>query len=535
MPDKNDAAFDLMARQLGTHVIKDPALLWEYQADVTQLITHSEVAFAAVLPDGTIILRCPNGLPEDLAAVAEPFKPLTPPAAPSSLEEKLALIERKLDGLIADQVEREQMLDRLDAVEFALQDRVGASEEDGPAPADIAAMLHLLAQKQDALALSVAQKLEPELLAQSVANLEDRLMAALQVQAVPDLSTVISAVEAAVAALAVPSADPAPLETLLAKVEELVHRPVPIADLTAQHQAITKFLISLGSATTRLEEATDTLSSLHDKALPSQVSDIIAAVQSLETRIDNGPDWSPLVARLEGLKDSGTAEGLALLAAQISRLAQRPDPVLDLTAQRQSFAAFGNALSRTIDRLESVSDALETRAEPGISGPQGGDIAALFDRLEVRSDSATATLRELFLAISALGQRPDPVLDLTAQRQSFAAFAQALSRVVSRLEGVSDALQTHEAQPAREVLERLDRIEAGLAVRSEAPEDRRDTLVEALLQLAAHLSRQPVASPQASEAQMVLFRVAQDELLQDLRFAFAELIATQLRAQSMAA
>lgn len=539
MLDKNDASFDLMARQLGTHIIRDPALLWEYQADVTQMIAHSEVTFAATLSDGTILLCCPRGLPEDLASFAEPFK--APPPTPS-LEAKLALIERKLDGMLADQVEREQMRDRLDAVEFALQERLASEPETGPSPEEAAAMLQDLIQKHDDLASTLAQKMESDLLAQSIAGLEDRVMAALQTPTGPDLSSVVAVIQASTAHLQAAPADT--LAALMAKVEALAARPAPVLDLTAQHQAFTSFLTSLGTETARLEQTIDLLGKMQERDFSPQISDIKSIFDDLLARLEAGPDWSPVLDRLDALQamiaqgrdDGATADAFPDLIAKITHLAERPAPVLDLTAQRQSFAAFANAMSRAIERLEAVSEALMAPVEPVVSLPQLDTLAGGFDRVLVQNDQTASALQHLAQQISGLAQRPDPILDLTAQRQSFAAFGQALSKVVTRLEGVSDLLETRQTGPQPEILAKLDRIEAGLTPKDAKVEDRRDLLVDALLQLANHLPRQTtVARPTEPDDRMILVRVAQEELLQDLRFAFAELVATQLRNQSHAA
>jgi hypothetical protein len=239
---------------------------------------------------------------------------------------------------------------------------------------------------------------------------------------------------------------------------------------------------------------------------------------------------------VQGQKDGTIAEALSGLTAQIVKLAQRPDPVLDLTAQRQSFAAFGTALSKAIERLETVSEALAKPVEPTTATTQLVGVTGHLDRILSQGAMLDATVQTLAEEIMTLGQRPAPVLDLTAQRQSFAAFAQALSQVVTRLERVSDHLEPRETLPeaAPLVLQRLDRIESDLAAKS--GDDRRDILVEALLQLTTQVPHH-TPSPQTAEeeARMELFRVAQDELLQDMRFAFAELIAMQMRAQSLAA
>lgn len=622
MPQKNDASLDLMARQLGTHIIRNPALLWEYQADVTQLIAHSEVAFAAVLSDGTIILRCPGGLPDDLAAVAEPFKPLPAPQPAPVLEDNLARLERKLDQMIADQTGREQIADRLDAIEFAMQDRAAPPEEDTPTPAETAALLQLLIEKLDAVALQVQRKVEPALLAQTIDTLEERLKAAFPPPAAPDLSSLLMAVDAVAAQIATAFVAPAArVESLLAKVDDLANRPEPTIDLTAQHQAFTRFLISVGSATARLEETADVLSQLQDKGHTPELTEISSALQSLATRIEAGPDWSPLFLRLgalqqgmiQSLQDSSHAKALSGLTDQIARLAQQPAPVLDLTAQHQSLAEFGTTISRAMDRLELVSEAMDARGQSDAAAPQSDiltvlctrvdewaestaamlqdvveriiafdqrpvpvldliaqhqsfaaignglseaierldlvsaaletrietapqpyTVTGLSDWVEAWSETMATTLQHLDRQMSALGQRPDPAPDLTAQRQSLAALSQSLLHVDARLEAVSEILETQRTPPP-ELAERLARIESGLAIKGGQEEARRDSLVDAMLQLAAHVSRQPARMDEAVETHMTLLRIAQDELLQDLRFAFAELIATQLRAQSLAA
>ena len=260
--------------------------------------------------------------------------------------------------------------------------------------------------------------------------------------------------------------------------------------------------------------------------IESKLSTLTEAIADLTAKED-APDIGPKLTEL---------------TASIASVAQRPDPVLDLTEQRQSFAKFGTVLAQVVQRLESVAgkfdtDQLEpvTRALSDFSIQSelrnealAKDLADVRSKIEASNASLTdmATLAKTAEDTSSLGpmiavleekidfvsQRPDPVLDLTEQRRSLAQFNAAAGTFLRRLECLVATMASDFAQLEQKITLHLPA--AGEESDSSEPHD--PDLADAIKHLA-------IANKTLADSSLPSPETAQ--LLLDVRTTFAEFLA----------
>ena len=144
------------------------------------------------------------------------------------------------------------------------------------------------------------------------------------------------------------------------------------------------------------------------------------------------------------------------------------------------------------------------------------DLSPILAEIRAMGARIDTSLAAFAQRLDALEARPAPVLDLTEQRKSFAAFGTALSRSLQRLEQAADRWET--------TLEPIAALNARLEAQASAP---RDELAGAILSLAQRVSERE--SPRPADMDFARFRAAQQEFFQDLRFLLAEVVASQQR------
>lgn len=468
---------------------------------VGQLRDLPEVRFVAAFREGVIALGCPDGLPEqlvDLAApISVPAEPVDegPPPQPdvqpvlASILDRLTALEGP-SGLGAIQ----EKLSMLDTVGLETARLVGDL-------AHHAAELPQESQEEDLSALFNAP-LEVFRADQSART--DKVIEALN-DVSDRLKTVEGQIDAACEDAAKEAEAPAPvgqdLDPLLKTLPDLsaglgrIENALSVA-MQQGHARLDEVLTQLTQAAeagTRGEAQDAPLASIQatleemrgqlegegtDPRVEEQgavLTSIQASLDEVLTRLNaegNDAQSESIAAALAALQDS-TAERTTILAAlaqvheSIEGLSARPDPVLDLTAQRQSFAQFGTVMNMVVQRLEGtaaqIKDSLETMNTPAADAPEGlnaqlADLPmALIDHLRESPEAASvmshlATIKEQLTllpetrdhlskvsdTVEVLANRPKPVLDLTEQRRSFASFTTALATVVQRLEKSAD-------------------------------------------------------------------------------------------------
>ena len=116
--------YDMMVRKCATHIIRPALVTTRSRADLVRAIGSPAVSFAASAADGSILITCPDGLPEILLDLAEPLD-----ADHDPLGQKLDLLDRKLDALMQEQPGIDHLADRLSAMEFALREGLDASAQ----------------------------------------------------------------------------------------------------------------------------------------------------------------------------------------------------------------------------------------------------------------------------------------------------------------------------------------------------------------------------------------------------------------------
>ncbi len=296
------------------------------------------------------------------------------------------------------------------------------------------------------------------------------------------------------------------------------------------------FLVALQSAENRI------MASLHEAVAQMDLSQPLDAERKTVPSSDHtfSADATAVLARLED---------------RLASLEQQPAQQLDLTQQRQSFARFLTSIGTVISRLEHCSDQLSAPNAATTSRDRlavietavvnlPAKIDALLDRPDLTAQIARLSegVDHLRAEIRGLADRPAPKLDLTPQRESFARFATSIAQVVARLERVSDRVESSPAPLAPAAFtDRLGRIE-GLLSRGAVPVPT-DALTAAIMTLADRIDHRRFLSAPAPEAKILSHelehssailescRADQDEFFQDLRFVFAELIATQMKAR----
>lgn len=439
MPDDLDLGFDALINRYATHRLFDVAALARLRPDLARVIAPPEVAFAAYLADGSIVLCCPDGVPPELEPVVDPLDHLPldrvapVPAAAPDIAARLDDFGLKLDQMQRDRQVGTQIAERLEEVKAALLEGLtrAAAPPLGTSPPLLEEMQRLLAESERRTLAFLRDTAGAQALAPQLEKIDQGMRQILTLAAdQPMLMNTLTQLEDRVATLAA--------------------RPAASIDLVQQRQGFAQFLDSIGSVLHRLDGAVDRLAS---PPPDPRIADISAQLATLAAQIDkvrhNAFDLAQLSGTLTALRDSvdqardnaaPTPAALHRLADQVQSLAHRPDPVLDLTAQRQSLAQFTEAMGRMLHRLEVAAATFEH--EGGGAEIIEQTRALRHDLLAPlsRMDACAAMIPEGLARLEQIADRPAPVLDLTAQRQSLAHFATAFGTALRRMEEGTDCL-----------------------------------------------------------------------------------------------
>ena len=457
MPDDLDLGFDTLINRYATHRLFDASALTRMRPDLARIIASPEVTFAAYLADGSVVLCCPDGVPPTLADVVDVLDhspqglyASCPDAMSPALIDKLDAIAQKLDLLQRDRDTGAQIADRLEEVKSALLDGLAkASPRDAAAGPDL---------QHPTLPDAVAND-KPMLPADTLAAIQQMLEASearvlsvvRHASRTQNLAPQMDVIELGIRQVMATTADQPVIRDALMRlenrVEAIVQRPMPASDLLIQRRGIAQFLESMGSILRRLDTAIDRINSPGELAENPQLSQtlthLMMIVQQLTAPRDITPDLSPLTDMLADLRHEvgrnaqmaqPTAGALHHLAEQIDVLAQRPNPVLDLTQQTQNLAQFTEAMARGLQRLGAAAEVFEAQHN---TAAIIAETKALRTDLEVPMatlDAQSEAIADLIKMVADLSERPAPVPDLTVQRQGFAQFGTAISHALQRLD-----------------------------------------------------------------------------------------------------
>lgn len=407
----------LMQAGIATHLVAHSDAVDPLFA-LSKVRDFPEVTFAAVFEDGIVVLGCHGSLPEPLQALAKPIQPQAV-SANNDLEEKIDA----LSALITSQQDPNEATD--------------LSQQIASMPKVLDAQSQATESVQDRLSQIDGR----------LTSLGDETTAKLA-HAMPDLTPLVTGFDQLREEITKGFAENEN-QTGSGTAHQLA---VLLADFEARLQS----RLAAEPETPELAAQTSEIASeqrvLHKK-LADMALDLKALTAMQGAEVSNGrdsfaDDVVQLHQRLDALADLDTR--VAAISSEISAMSQRPDPVIDLTAQRQSLARFENAMTVALGRLETETARIAA-FEPD---KDGSGLAALTEQISGFSDHLAQVtelptrltdidevLREipkqqkaLATAVSALEQRPDPVLDLTEQRRSFAQFTTALSTAIARLE-----------------------------------------------------------------------------------------------------
>ena len=315
---------------------------------------------------------------------------------------------------------------------------------------------------------------------------------------------------------------------------------------------------------TETEPSIDSLSAqvaaLQSTAL-SETSEIRTLMSELAAKFEAPHpatvDLAPVLEKLEVMNtQSHTLPAtLSELQTTIVRIADRPPQTLDLTAQREGFARFATATASVVHRLENCASDLHTLSENAQS--ETNELRALMQavidnvrklpqdtrdthvlqdmiahlqndikKLPVEFDEMT----EIRNILNTMAKRPDPVLDLTEQRNSFARFLAVTGTSIQRLEQIANTLDKHPKDDDQNgpVLEALQEVLSRIDRETAARGDQLESLSEQIARFfddAASDDRDRVADDAGAVPPTFNNQMSEEQL----RFLFAELVASQLQ------
>ena len=376
------------------------------------------------------------------------------------------------------------------------------------------------------------------------------------------LTTKLEATAEQIARQSVKHEQEAALKTVLARLETLPEQLSAALPPAADFSSLETRLDDLRQVTTASEVNT---AALHERidglghAAKAEIEALKATQDSVLEHVSRDAvapvDLTPVVAQLEHLTTQAASvpDAVDALRTEIAGFVQRPAAPLDLTAQRESFARFGTAMGAVVSRLEDAIAHLDARAERAdadtsdlqavvqalpVALHQALDDAQNNDVLQeaiagVRGDLAqvaetVAAVEELRSLIDMLARRPDPTPDMSEQRRGFARFGTAMATVVQRLEHVSSQLDENAAVELDfdPITASLDGIRRDLDAMADAQTQQASALQTQLAELSADLENHPSDSGAEADADPV---PAGHVSLEEMRFLFAELVASQMR------
>ncbi|MEM9342146.1 MAG: hypothetical protein AAGA87_03790, partial [Pseudomonadota bacterium] len=420
---------------------------------------------------------------EDVNAIAAALAPLDGLAT----REDVAAIKAALEPLTADLAgvpaadqPAPATKDDLAVVTAAIA-QVKAAVESGPSSAPPEDALEGLARREDLVALRAAMGRFKSTLAEISAR-----PAGPSEEVISGLANDVAALKAAPSSGATKDDVLAALEPVKAVVAQLAERPDALDGL-ARAEDVTALAAPL-------KEAVDALAA-RPAGPGAEAFEHLATADGL----------SALVEQTTALREENKAlsERLETLTSAVEAIARRPDPVIDLAPQRELYAKYTAVLDKLASRIEAAASRFE-----------GEDLPALRGMLEEMPTPTAAEPAEdpridaVLDAIRAIAKRPDPVLDLTEQRKSFATFNTALGTALRRLEDNTDALRADYNALADRMAAGPDTPPPPVAASSDA--------LHALLETNRKLAEAAVQGPEGYPDRA---------MIRDLRFALAEVLA----------
>ncbi|MEI6098801.1 MAG: hypothetical protein WCS20_10960, partial [Alphaproteobacteria bacterium] len=223
----------------------------------------------------------------------------------------------------------------------------------------------------------------------------------------PDVNDLLQQMQAHLLA-ALPSDHGAALASLTTHVTDLVGRPDPMPDLTAQRQDFARFAQTLTLTATRLEDLTR-------QVVAQDPAGIVTQIVTMQNELA-----------------AQTHHDLADLSQMVTALLDRPDTAPDVAEHKQHLAAFAQGLAELVQWLDPMTRDL-------VAGPDFAPILSEFDllrselNLQARDNAVQAAFDHLSDQIADLAKSPDTLISLSEQRRSFASFSNALAFMLQRL------------------------------------------------------------------------------------------------------
>lgn len=447
---------------------------------VAQLRDLPEVRFVAAFREGVIALGCPDGLPDQLQDLAAPISAPAEVPNPDSMPDVQATLDAILQRLTTLEGpaglgainERLTSLDTMNVETARLVGDLAHAAAETPTADPNEALKELLEEplstlksNQDILAGQIATPLAE--ISERLKGVEDQIDAARREASAVDPVIVdpVPEVPAHSAELETLTGTLPQISTGLNRVEEALSGAIHQGN--ERLDEVLNRVIQLSKAD-RAPQENDIRIGLIETHL-EEIRQHLAAAESIAPQTD--------IAAVPHDTQDSAAERTAILAAlaqmqeNIDSLAARADPVLDLTAQRQSFAQFGTVMKMIVQRLEGTADQIKDsllRVPSADTTDQQSQLSAQIEALPDdivdalrKSPEAASVLKQIVdikeqlsilpvtqehvegldNTLQTLANRPKPVLDLSEQRRSFAAFTSAIATVVQRLEKSADRFE----------------------------------------------------------------------------------------------
>lgn len=452
---------------LVTHIVKNAEAVDPLFA-LSKVQDFPQVTFAAVFSDGAVVFGCDDEVPPEIAPLAQSLE-ITDTSSDdllaSRIEELIAIVRQQsqnqpsdpgaeiaaLRAALAEQSDHSgAILERLNQVETkmsAYQETVSAH-----LPEHAEQLSHIRAHLADDRAL--VDMLEAISALQIKDDPDDTIDLAAMLKGVGDSITErlhqIQSSQAIESHIAQVTAAIDQMRTgIVADMREMLPQEKPEGPPPVTQAEVAEMFSGLARADD-LNESLTGLSAeimrLHEKAAPES-----------------------------DRQDDLVAEQLKHMAEQIGAIAKRPDPKIDLTEQRQMMARFQTAMGQVLSRLEKeITRLAEThQKELGDSTTDThlgdlvqsltGQLAPLavlpgkLDGIDAQLQKLPENHQTLTTTLTALSERPDPVIDLTEQRKSLAQFAGAIGTAIKRLETVTDQLAADDDN--QDIVSAIERIE----------------------------------------------------------------------------
>jgi hypothetical protein len=267
---------------------------------------------------------------------------------------------------------------------------------------------------------------------------------------------------------------PEALSALRKDMTALAQHPKPVLDLTEQRRSFVDFATMLTGVVQRLENIVEDMDRAKDAKASDRHEELTTFLQGMAENIQITTAPVAKLAQIERYLenaadfDASIPSVFAAFEAKLDRIADRPEPVLDLTEQRSEFAQFGTELTQLCQTMQNAMDGhnltplkdrlhevlARVNALPGADDLRATwetDIAKVVQRLDdtlSRLDPQTALLNALDQGVAKLVNRPDPTTDMAEQRHSLERFATLTQDTVDRLEATAKLMTAESADKA---------------------------------------------------------------------------------------